>query len=206
MGPGQIRVADVDPAAAVGALVESVRLMLDEMRRSKSGVGGRSVRDDLIDLEMALSFWAGEADFLNLVAARWADDLPQSAGSAGRDLGLAIGTQGIALKYVIEAFRHEPGTSDRFFRRGVDPTPTVEDLLRIYAPRALDSTSRMAHRQHLLRDGIGDALEERFAQGGIEGVRSYLEELRDTQLAIENCRAAVAEFIATEFPLNLSDH
>ena len=182
----------MEPAASVAAFIDVIRFVLDEIRHRRQDRAAGTVRGDLIDLESALKDWADTADDVNFFAENWANGLPENAGTAQTRIAGYVGIQELTLKDVVQVFQRPEGK----------PWRTIEDVLRVYAPEVLARAPDLVQRQRILQQGVPEQLERRFDAGGKAAVAEYLDQLRKSQDAIEQSRAKLAAFIASEYPLD----
>jgi hypothetical protein len=198
----------VDPsaiAALVSAVVNGLSFLLNELRQRKNGgTSSNEVRAALLQLEDYLAAWADQAEWTNARARAWATTLPISAEELKSDLldsavgqSMWVGEVDMALGRQVELI--PPG-----FAHDTDGQPTLERVLRVYAPEFFELLAVFSQRKRQLLAMTAE-LERRSTAEGRDSVEEYLSELDSAAEGLREARRHLARFIATEFPLGSSD-
>jgi hypothetical protein len=197
----------IDPAsvaALTSAFVNGLALFLSELRRRKDGVASsQEMRGALLQLEEYISLWADQAMHTDMGARAWASGLPGSAGHALGDIADSAAVQSMMVADVDSALGRKVGIIPPSFAGDTSDQPTLERILRVYAPEFFELLVIFSRRKQQL-EAMTDELEHRYAVGGRAAVDDYLGEMNEAAEGLQQARRVLAEFISREFPLGAS--
>jgi predicted RNase H-like HicB family nuclease len=198
----------VDPVPIANALLAGLTLLLNELRRRKghrTPSEGETMRAALLQLESYLDMWVEQARETNALARSWAGHHRETAGGAMEMLLDSVWGQSMYSANINDALAWKLPQLIPPPLFGVDESrhPTLERLLRVYAPEFYDFLIVFSRRREQL-DAMVVELEGRRAKGQ-DTVEEYLAELDQAAERLEEARRSLAEFIATEFPITTSE-